>query len=143
MSKNISEDRTRRERITKEQKEQIIKLLKESNETQESIASITGTNQSTVSRIKRKYRIGKWTKFSLEECLEKAKITTPSVFFMQVPELYRQALEDNLLNQFRDTDTQYGILHIEQTINPSGLLIYTLDHNFLHIVNELGCAIQI
>ena len=46
MSKNISEDRTRRERITKEQKEQYLESLVERNVTQEKTLGIESVQVS-------------------------------------------------------------------------------------------------
>ena len=143
MKKIISpKDDIKRKHITTEVRDRIIQLLREGSETQGTIANMFGVDQASVSRIKKKYRIGKKAEYSLEECLKHSTVSVPSTFFIQVPEIYRKALADNLLNIYGDTAERYGIIYIEETVKPSGLLIYTLDHNFLQTLSGFGCTIQ-
>ena len=56
-------------------------------------------------------------------------IVKPSVFFLTVPRSRRKALKDALLKIFPSKKDAYGIINIIENTAPSGLLIFSDDHN--------------
>ena len=133
--KNSTEN-SKRKHLTDEQKKIITELILEGNKSQDEIASIAKTNQSQVSRYKRKMGLSKKSKYTLKETLGKAEIYKPDVFFFKVEPKYRLSLAENLLRHFGDTPEDYGIIHIQHTVAPSGLLVYTLDRNLEYRINN-------
>lgn len=127
--KNINE---KKEQLTEEQKREIKKLIEEGEFSQDGIADLIGCSQATVSRYKRKMGLGKKSKHSLSECMKSAIITQPSTFFIYVKPKYRDSLAENLIQLYPDTVDSYGIIHIKKTSSPSGLLIFSNNHNLMH-----------
>lgn len=121
-----------RKPLTEDQKQQIREMV-EQGETQETIAKALNVSQSTVSRYRRKQSLCKKDNFTLKDLLSdrEVRITQASVFFIKAKSISLNNLQNQLMSEFCETDERYGIVHIEQTHNPSGLLIFSNDHNLL------------
>ncbi len=76
--------------------------------------------------------IPKASRIDLIQLSKNTTITRPSIFFISVPRNKRKRLKAALLLYFPSTETQYGIIHIIENTQPSGLLIFSDDHNLEH-----------
>ena len=121
----------KKEPLTKEQQQKIKNLIEEGKLSQDSIAKEAGCSQTTVSRYKRKMGLSRKSKHSLSECMKNVIITQPSTFFIYVEPNYRDSLAENLIQEYPDTADTYGIIHIKKTSSPSGLLIFSNNHNLM------------
>ena len=119
------------EQLTEEQKKEIKKLIEEGELSQDNIAQQVGCSQATISRFKRKMGLSRKSKHSLSECMKNVIITQPSTFFIYVEPKYRDSLAENLIQEYPDTADSYGIIHIKKTSSPSGLLIFSNNHNLM------------
>lgn len=122
----------KKESLTKEEQEKLKKLIEDGELSQDNIADQIGCSQATVSRYKRKMGLSRKSKHSLSECMKSAIITQPSTFFIYVKPKYRDSLAENLIQLYPDTVDSYGIIHIKKTSSPSGLLIFSNNHNLMH-----------
>lgn len=106
--------------------------------TQKELEAILYISQPTISRTLRGYEIDwkdEWKikkKTSASELVELTKgivITKTSTFFIAVPPRKRKKLKESLLMYFPSSRTQPGIIHIKDIAQPSGLLVFSDDHN--------------
>ena len=105
--------------------------------TQTELAEKLHRTQSDISRILKGYEIDwctgkiieKTAKIDLAALTKGITIVKPSTFFINVSRVRRKKLKDALLKYFPSDETHYGIIHIIETENPSGLLIFSNDHN--------------
>lgn len=105
--------------------------------TQDELAKKLHRTQSDISRILKGYEIDwctgkiieKKAKIDLVALTKDITIVKPSTFFINVSRVRRKKLKDALLKFFPSDETHYGIIHIIETENPSGLLIFSDDHN--------------
>lgn len=72
----------------------------------------------------------------IEELTKNITIIKPSTFFISVGLGKRNQLEKFLLKHFRSSKDKLGILHIINIKNPSGLLIFSDDHNLEYILHN-------
>lgn len=72
----------------------------------------------------------------IEELTKNITITKPSTFFISVGLGKRNQLENFLQKHFRSSKDKPGILHIINIKNPSGLLIFSDDHNLEYTLHN-------
>lgn len=117
--------------------------MKKRNYTYGQLGEKIHISQSTVSRTLSGYKID-WVDewkikavipiSDLAELTKGIQITRTSSFFIAVSQNKRKKLKQSLLKYFPSTREQYGIIHIIDIPQPSGLLIITDD---LHLENKL------
>ena len=94
-------------------------------------------SQSDISRMLKGFEIDwetgnlipKTESTDLVKLMQKTAITRTSTFFLSVTRIRRTKLKEVLLQHFPSTESQAGIIHIIETKSPSGLLIFSDDHN--------------
>lgn len=125
-------------KFSDEQIERIRKLYEDGN-TQVTIAKEMNISQSTISRVISGEHISTTPASELRQLLQNSSIFKVSTFFIAKSclKVNRERLKKALFSNYGDTTSQYGIVRIEEISNPSGLLIYTLDHNFEYKIQEL------
>ena len=120
--------------------------------TQTELGKMINVDQTTVSRLLTGYEID-WsdgykiklikekinnenieipTEFPIDELFKNIAITKPSTFFISVGPSKKNHLEKLLSKHFRSSKNKLGIIHIINIKNPSGLLIFSDDHNLEH-----------
>lgn len=120
------------------------KELKGKPLTQTYLAEKLYMNQSEISRTLRGYEIdwntGRITKKAptnnLIELTKDVTIVKPSTFFLTVSRTKRNKLKNALMLYFPSTKTKYGIIHIIEITSPSGLLVFSDDHNLDHLLSD-------
>lgn len=120
------------EKLSTEEQEKIKKLLSEGL-SQESIGRELGYNQSTLGRYIKKYHLHPYDNLDLPELMKGLLVSSPSVFFIEVPIAKRAPLMHKLLSEYGETNNNYGIVAIEEVTTPnSGILIFSNNHNLQH-----------
>lgn len=119
-------------------------------------------DQSTVTRLLSHYKIDwpdrytiklkpennnedseKPNELTAEELTKNMVIMKPSTFFISVGLGKRNQLEKFLLKHFRSSKDKLGIIHIINIKNPSGLLVFSDDHNLEYILHDTDYLKQI
>lgn len=125
--------------------------------TQTKLGKMINIDQSAVSRLLNGYQID-WsdkykiklvnknnnnnennetiTEIPIEEITKNIIIIKPSTFFISVGPSRKKHLEKLLLKYFRSSKDKLGIIHIINIKNPSGLLIFSDDHNLEHHIYD-------
>lgn len=110
--------------------EKITEMLKEGY-TQDNIANELGMSQSQISRDIKKYKLNPKNTIPLSELLHGLEITSPSVLYISVPVGKRNVLVNKLMDEYGETEERYGIVAIQEIKEPSGLIIFSNNHNLL------------
>ena len=113
--------------------------------TQAQLAKEFFMSQSDISRILKGFEIDwetgdlipKAESTNLLKLLQKTSITRPSTFFLSVTRLRSKKLKEALLQHFPSTESQPGIIHIIEIKSPSGLLIFSDDHNLEYNLTDM------
>lgn len=104
----------------------------------------TGYDQSAISRYLKGYHID-WKTGEIEKeeepkelllMLKKSYIKKISVFFLFVPKANLKTLSESLLKYFPSTDTRLGIIKIEKSTTPRGLVIFSDDNNLEYYLSD-------
>lgn len=123
--------------------------------TQTELGKMINEHQTTISRLLAGYKID-WsdkykiklvnknnnesndtiTEIPIDEITKNITITKPSTFFISVGPSRKKHLENLLLKYFRSSKDKLGIIHIINIKNPSGLLIFSDDHNLEHHIYD-------
>lgn len=85
----------------------------------------------------------KTDELTVEELTKNMVIMKPSTFFISVGLGKRNQLEKFLLKHFRSSKDKLGIIHIINIKNPSGLLVFSDDHNLEYILHDTDYLKQI
>lgn len=128
----------KKEKIPKETQEQIRKRLAEGI-SQENIGRELKINQSSLCRYIKEYHLHPYDELSLSELMQGLTISTPSVFFIEVPIPKRVPLKKKLLSEYGETKNGYGIVCIQEITNPtSGLLVFSNNHNLKYELDSIA-----
>ena len=121
---------------------------------QTELGKIMNIDQSAISNLLKHYKIDwsdrytiklktenhesstKADELPIEELTKNITIIKPSTFFISVGLSKRNQLEKFLLKHFRSSKDKLGILHIINIKNPSGLLVFSDDHNLEYILHN-------
>lgn len=121
---------------------------------QTDLGKIMNVDQSAISNLLKHYKIDwsdrytiklksennesskKTDELPIEELTKNITIIKPSTFFISVGLGKRNQLENFLRKHFRSSKDKLGILHIINIKNPSGLLIFSDDHNLEYILHN-------
>jgi len=128
--------------------------------TQSELGAKINVDQTTISRLLTGYKIdwfdeykiklktsndnnNKPDELSIDELFKNITITKPSTFFISVGQSKKKYLENFLLKHFRSSKDKIGIIHITNIKNPSGLLIFSDDHNLEYTLQDKAYIQQI
>lgn len=130
-----------KELIEKEMKSEKWNDRKKKKLIQDEMASILGYDQSAISNALKGFHID-WTTGTIIEdeeepdelwlMLKKSYITRLSAFFLSVPKASLKKVKEKLLEYFPSTDSSLGIVKIEISDEPRGLVIWADDNNLEH-----------
>lgn len=129
---------------------------------QTELGKIMNIDQSAISNLLKHYKIDwsdrytiklkpensnedseKPNELTVEELTKNMAIMRPSTFFISVGLSKRNQLENFLLKHFRSSKDKLGIIHIINIKNPSGLLVFSDDHNLEHNLYDTDYLKQI
>lgn len=128
---------TKKDKISKETQDKIRNLLA-NGESQDNISRELNIPQASLSRYIKEYHLHPYDECDLSELLKGLSVSAPSVFFIDVPIAKRSSIANKLLADYGETATRYGIVSIQEIKHPrSGLLIFSNDHNLMHILNDM------